>query len=136
MAYEEPLGQLEVYVLSLLANRRPIKSHSLMGQEQTCIKDWALILGLSSRPGSTFLFPILCPRGRPCRPHRPGAPGQPPTGGHCKRWKGQGMGSRRAAVLSLLPPCILATGLSPLSLAQVLVPEHPLLVPLMPPTPL
>lgn len=31
-----------------------------MGQKQTFIKDCALVLGLSSRSGSIFLFQVLC----------------------------------------------------------------------------
>lgn len=67
-----------------------------MGQEQKFIKDCTLILGLSSRSGSTCLFSILCPQRSPCRWHYPGAPGQTSLGrvwpleSTGKRWKGCG----------------------------------------------
>lgn len=93
------LGNLR-YVLSFLANCRPIRRHSLMGQEQMCIKGWALSLGLSSRAGSTLLIPPVAQE-KSLRPLHPGALGQPPTRGHSKRCKGQGMGSRRAKFSAL-----------------------------------
>ena len=113
-----------------------------MGQKQTFIKDCAVVLGLSSRYGSTFLFQVLWGGGgdpadsTPTLGHpRPATHGQGLT---TLRQKGCGV-ERRAEVLFLLPTGIpagagsnslwaMVTGHLPLSpfpfCGQVLVPEH------------
>lgn len=69
------------HIFIIFSISQPNKKSLFYGQEQMFIKDCTLILGFSSRSGSTFVFPVLCPARSPCRWHYPGAPGQPSLGG-------------------------------------------------------
>lgn len=106
-----------------------------MGQEQMYIKGWALSLGLSSRAGSTFVVPLLWPRRSPSDHFTQVLQASHPPGATARDAEVREWGAKGVKFSLSFAPASRQQDFLPFPLQRpVLVPEYPLLVPIVPPT--